>query len=1023
MESQKVTLGNIGVNTNNTVNKKNIRFTAAPEPTQKEDTVEINGEVKTQKKKISKDKKILMTLGGLSLAGAGLLAAIPMLKRGKFSGLVDFRKPVPFSHEPVLKQIPTTQELDAKIAEKIKNVNIDYGFDDSIKTEQQLRDKLKQIYGEEYLGFWLDTVIQKAATNDDARYVLRALSGKNFTDFSKSKLNTRPSDLYSIINNIKGPINRAEFDKTIKLISADNNTNISYFDTSRIIENGINNLAEQNRVMALDDIVNNGIEEYKKISVSALSSEKNKFDDLTEFLSVLKKGTITNKYGNPDTYTLQKMLTDENVNIKSLTKFLKSLNHNTSEHVNIKSIQEIYASKEITPKAASEKLNSIPENILKKMTGDYDAANYIRFEEFADKKNINELTLAEKKKLMDKLIKNNSRSFDGYGNRSKDSDNLFPLIPSNQKQYCETLQKLAKSIGISTKQLTPAELQTFENGLQELGKELQHIDFNKIQLEMKMSRKDFTQKAMNLMEGLEENERRKVMDYFGFEINNKKLKGYPINLNNGEKLQEIEQNKTKAVIERLRPIVKEFSEQNPITVVNGNKAFEKALNDVLSGLPELRPMIGKPQHKTHAYTLDLHTLKVLQGVTANPKFATLSKEDKKIVSIASLLHDVTKTEGLRDPLHPMESAFDAYYIIQKMNLPEEQQLKVYELIKSHNWLDRLNNPKNTAEKVERIAQDIAFDARHTNTFELAKILCEADLKAVRKDPTFFDHHKKTLQTMSDKVDGYLKRIHETQIVLPQTEIPKASKLTGATEKTANGIKNKVIYMDQAPDDLSTLGFAKGTTKDNWRALVHALDHEDQMSKFNTFSVIDTEALLSTSYIDSKNYRVFRKQGFILDVNSNDIHAGYYRDFGTGYSKDIELLKSDYLFQGKRKLDTQNQNVWSGDRTEYRDYISGLVKKKMNINDAEYVKLMEKIQSCKSITDIEKVDKNFADNLQQIFGEMDAGKRRGGRQYNEMLVTRPKIQAVFAYDSDYNKIPKFLRKYAQDNDLPIIIFGK
>ena len=96
---------------------------------------------------------------------------------------------------------------------------------------------------------------------------------------------------------------------------------------------------------------------------------------------------------------------------------------------------------------------------------------------------------------------------------------------------------------------------------------------------------------------------------------------------------------------------------------------------------------------------------------------------------------------------------------------------------------------------------------------------------------------------------------------------------------------------------------------------------------------------------------------------------------------------------------------------------------MNINDAEYIKLMEKIQSCKSITDIEKVDKNFADNLQQIFGEMDAGKRRGGRQYNEMLVTRPKIQAVFAYDSDYNKIPKFLRKYAQDNDLPIIIFGK
>lgn len=56
----------------------------------------------------------------------------------------------------------------------------------------------------------------------------------------------------------------------------------------------------------------------------------------------------------------------------------------------------------------------------------------------------------------------------------------------------------------------------------------------------------------------------------------------------------------------------------------------------------------------------------------------------------------------------------------KMNLPEEQQLKIYELIKSHNWLDRLNNPKNTPEMVQQIAQDIAFDSRHTNTFELAK---------------------------------------------------------------------------------------------------------------------------------------------------------------------------------------------------------------------------------------------------------------------------------------------------------------
>ena len=81
-----------------------------------------------------------------------------------------------------------------------------------------------------------------------------------------------------------------------------------------------------------------------------------------------------------------------------------------------------------------------------------------------------------------------------------------------------------------------------------------------------------------------------------------------------------------------------------------------------------------------------------------------------------------------------------------------------------------------------------------------------------------------------------------------------------------------------------------------------------------------------------------------------------------------------------------------------------------------------IQDCKSITDIEKVDKHFAPALLDVIGEMHNGKRRGGRNYNEVLVSRPKIQGVFAYDKKYEDIPEFLRKYAQDNKLPIIIFG-
>ena len=72
------------------------------------------------------------------------------------------------------------------------------------------------------------------------------------------------------------------------------------------------------------------------------------------------------------------------------------------------------------------------------------------------------------------------------------------------------------------------------------------------------------------------------------------------------------------------------------------------------------------------------------------------------------MHDFTKTEGIVDKLHPVESAFDAYYILKKFDLTEDEQLKVYELIKSHDWLEKLNKASDKPEKFKRYAQDVAF---------------------------------------------------------------------------------------------------------------------------------------------------------------------------------------------------------------------------------------------------------------------------------------------------------------------------
>ena len=84
-------------------------------------------------------------------------------------------------------------------------------------------------------------------------------------------------------------------------------------------------------------------------------------------------------------------------------------------------------------------------------------------------------------------------------------------------------------------------------------------------------------------------------------------------------------------------------------VLSDNKFVSKEMagifNDILKGLPELYTIIGKVQHKTHDYTVDVHTLVVLQECVNNPFFNTLNSKEKHELMFASLLHDITKEEN------------------------------------------------------------------------------------------------------------------------------------------------------------------------------------------------------------------------------------------------------------------------------------------------------------------------------------------------------------------------------------------
>ena len=285
---------------------------------------------------------------------------------------------------------------------------------------------------------------------------------------------------------------------------------------------------------------------------------------------------------------------------------------------------------------------------------------------------------------------------------------------------------------------------------------------------------------------------------------------------------------------------------------------------------------------------------------------------------------------------------------------------------------------------------------------------------------FFDRFSDAYNSGIEQIEPLIDNIKKTAIILPQTKWPKASnlKVDGKNiieviqkDKNGNEIKNKVIRL-KPNMDLGKLGFEKGLNSDDLNVIVHAIDYDTQSATLQALGDINNDSLLSSSYVNYKkgNYHVFRQQGFVLDIDSENIQAGTYKDFNSGYGKDLNTLKQEYLFNGERK--------------EIRNFMSDKLKNRMGLSDEDYKKLYPTIKN-KSITELDEINPEVAKNLRELFLEMDVHRRKFGRDYNEWLISKPKIQGVFLQSRKYQDCvpPKYLAKYAEENNLPIIYFGE
>ncbi len=707
------------------------------------------------------------------------------------------------------------------------------------------------------------------------------------------------------------------------------------------------------------------------------------------------------------------------------------------------------------------------------------------------KTNLNEIPMEGKQNLLRKLVACN----EGLFNISDDLKKHFPLIPTDRETYCSLLPAIVKSLGVDIRTIEPPKRITeFNQNMSSLASNLAKLsdtDFSNLQIRQEYSKDEFITNVLEKTKKLSRDERQKVYDYFGFELHHNKtnqtgfsITGYPVNLNNGKKLADITDPNTKAVVESLRPDVIRFSEQNPIKC--NNPQVEKLLNDIVDIIPELRTEIGKTQHGAHDYDVFTHSLKVMQKVAQEPKFQTLNDSDKKIMMLASLLHDVTKKEGFSDRTHAAQGSFDTFFISKKFNLTRDEEIKLYTLTRHHEWLAYANTAISEADLTKRL-QSVAYDLQYDNLFDMALMFTHADLKAVKTDNSFHDSAIGKARTdfngnvrsfgqsadiYAQRIRGYIDELKASQPILPVTKVPRASKINQAiTTVNPDGSTNikgvykrsdgLVVIKFNEVKDWEAIGFPQGSVSRGYTAragsgkkgseftenvntgnikfFVHGLDYENQLAKFDAFSQIDSDVLLSVSYAErpESKYRFFRSQGVVLDFDTKYIHGGGNTDAGSGCGKFIEDFKRDYVFGGRRESD--------------RVYVSNLVKEATGMNDAEYVRFVEANKN-KSLNEIEPPE--YREPLIKAYASINSNTRKGNRAYNEMYGSNPReVMAVFAYDMDTNGTignpldflgkteigradrgyngaqrqsaydrTKFLQDYAIEHDIPFIVFG-
>ena len=265
-------------------------------------------------------------------------------------------------------------------------------------------------------------------------------------------------------------------------------------------------------------------------------------------------------------------------------------------------------------------------------------------------------------------------------------------------------------------QETKTLLNTFLDGSKpEIEKVFRTFDFGQYGREgipLKYPRKQFMQDIAETLADTPINEQRQVLSKFNLKIGYGDIDGIP-NLAVGEC-------KT-AQEKQIKGLIEKFYRQNEADVKDTN--VKQALDSVVKDFPEFNMTIGKIQHPTHIYSVDIHSLIVLQSAMNNPLYKNLSDEGKEVLKLTALMHDFGKRGNMITPGHAIDSRKEAELLLNNYNFSQKIKERVLNQIEHHHWFEKYNTGQISADDVVKIFKT-------EEDLNIAKMLAKGDFEGV-----------------------------------------------------------------------------------------------------------------------------------------------------------------------------------------------------------------------------------------------------------------------------------------------------